>query len=113
MIYWITGRGKSGKTTLARRLAKQINGIILAGEDIREYFPQDYTLSGRRANLELITNFALILEKQGFNVIICCQSPNYQMRKELQSKFEECLEIQLPFGNNDAWGNIEYEETPL
>jgi len=107
MIFWITGKAKSGKTTLAYRMAKQIKGIVLDGDDVRKYFPEEYDSMSIYRHLERITNFALILENQGFNVIISCISPDRSIRKYFQRKFESCIEICLPFGT--MWEGTKYE----
>ena len=108
MVYWITGRANSGKTTLAHKIAKQINGIVLDGDEMRKYFPQSFESGGRRANLYGLTVYAKILDKQGFNVVIACVSPNKSLRKEFQKEFKDCIEIQMPFG--ELWEGTEYEE---
>jgi len=35
-IYWITGQSGSGKTTLAYALQKEIGGVVLDGDEMRE-----------------------------------------------------------------------------
>jgi len=109
MVYWITGRRHSGKTTLAKRLALQIpRSIVLDGDEIRSYFPTGYSYEDREANQTLIANFAHILEDQGYTPIIACVSPNRLLRDSLQAEFKECIEIQLPFG--ELWPGTTYEE---
>ena len=108
MVYWITGRSGAGKTTLAKRIAKQTNGIILDGDKIREYFPSDFTDEGREKNIMLIAKFAALLEEQGFIVIVACISPKREWRKKAQSLLNEYIEICLPFGK--LWEGTDYEE---
>lgn len=110
MVYWITGRPSSGKTTLAKRLAKQTNGIIIDGDHIRNYFPTGYSESDRYDNIMRIAKFAKIIEDQGKIAIVACVSPKKSIRKEAQAMFKECIEIELPFGENVSWGGAEYEE---
>lgn len=108
MVYWITGRSGAGKTTLANRIAKQTNGIVLDGDEIRENFPSDFSDEGRKNNIMLIANFAAILDKQGFDVVVACISPKREWREEAQTLFKKCIEICLPFG--ELWEGTEYEE---
>jgi len=109
MLYWITGRRHSGKTTLAKKLAAQIaKGVVLDGDEYRSYFPAGYTDGERQRNQEGLTAFAHILEDQGFVPIIACVSPDKLFREALQSEFDECIEIQLPFG--ELWPGTTYEE---
>jgi len=108
MVYWITGRSGAGKTTLANRIAKQTNGIVLDGDKIREYFPSDFTDEGRENIIMLIAKFAALLEEQGFDVVVACVSPKREWRKEAQTLFKKCIEICLPFG--ELWEGTDYEE---
>ena len=109
MVYWITGRKGCGKTTLAHKIAAQIpNSVVLDGDHVRSYFPSGYTDEARYENQARITNIARILEDQGVTVIIACVSPRKSVRKELQSKFTQCIEIQLPGG--ELWPGTYYED---
>ena len=110
MVYWITGRRHSGKTTLARKLEKQIpNSVVLDGDEFRAYNNnQDYTDAGRRSNQEALAKAAAQWEVLGKVPIIACVSPNKNLRKALQATFKSCLEIQLPFG--ELWEGTTYEE---
>ena len=109
MVYWITGRRHSGKTTLAKRMAARVQkAVVLDGDEFREEFPEDFTAEGRQRNQERLASVARILERQGFVPIIACVSPKRGVRSRLQATFAECIEIQLPFG--DLWPNTTYEE---
>ena len=108
MIYWITGRKNSGKTTLAHRIAKQINGIIVDGDEVRKYFPTGYTDEERYDNIMRIAKIAKLMEDQGQVVIVACVSPKIKWRKEAQKMFDECIEICMPFG--ELWAGTEFEE---
>ena len=109
MIYWITGKPNSGKTTLAYKIAKQINGIVLDGDDIRKIFPDTFKVDGRQRNQKRLVDLAILLDKQGFNVVIACVSPNKSYRGFLQKGFEKgCIEIQMPFGK--LWPGTKYED---
>lgn len=110
MVYWITGRRHSGKTTLARKLAAQIpNSVVLDGDEFREHFGNhDYTYAGRVLNQKQLTDAAAQYEKLGKIAIIACVSPNKVVRKQFQATFKECIEIQLPYG--DLWPGSTYEE---
>ena len=109
MVYWITGRRHSGKTTLAHKLAKQIKGgVVLDGDEFRQMFPEDFSKMGRFRNQRRMAKIARLLQAQGFTPIIACVSPSKVMRKALQSYIENCIEIQLPFG--ELWEGTTYEE---
>ena len=108
MVYWITGRKNSGKTTLAYRMAKQTNAIVLDGDEFREFFPTGYTKLDRYKNILRIAYTARILENQGKTVIIACVSPFRTDRVAAQSVLKECIEICMPFG--ELWEGTEFEE---
>lgn len=109
MVYWITGRKGCGKTTLAHKIAAQIPGsVVLDGDHVRSYFPEDYTDIGRYAHQERLTKIARILEDQDVVAIIACVSPKKEVRKSLQSNFRQCIEIQLPGG--ELWPGTFYED---
>ena len=108
MVYWITGRSNSGKTTLAHRLAKQTNGIVVDGDHVRKYFPVGFSDEERQDNIIRIAKIAKIIEDQGRVAIVACVSPKRAWRQEAQGLFKECVEICLPFG--ELWEGTEYEE---
>jgi len=108
MVYWITGRSSSGKTTLAYRLAKQTNGIVVDGDHVRKYFPVGFSDEERQDNIMRIAKIAKIIEDQGREAIVACVSPKRAWRQEAQGLFKECVEICLPFG--ELWEGTEYEE---
>ena len=108
MVYWITGRANSGKTTLAHKIAAQINGVVLDGDDIRRVFPAGYDRKDRRAHQLRLMKLARVLHGHGVNVVVACVSPDKKYRRLLQKLLKECVEIQLPFG--ELWEGTEYEE---
>ena len=110
MVYWITGRKNSGKTTLAYRLRSQIpDSVVLDGDQVRELWQNNqYDTVGRAQNLEQITKIAVLLENQGHTVIVACVSPIRSERKYYQMWFNDCIEICMPFG--ELWEGTVYEE---
>jgi len=108
MVYWITGRKNSGKTTLAYRIAAQTNGIVIDGDEVRDYFFAGYTDEDRWKNILRIAKIARLIEKQGKTVIVACVSPKKEWRENAQAFFEECIEICMPFG--ELWEGTEFEE---
>ena len=108
MVYWITGRKNSGKTTLAYRIAKQTNGVVVDGDEVRKYFPNGYTDEERYNNIMTIAKIAKLIEGQGKVAVVACVSPKIEWRSEAQAMFDECLEICLPFG--ELWEGTTYEE---
>ena len=108
MLYWITGRKNSGKTTLAYRIARQTNGIVVDGDEVRALFPMGYSDKDRYENILRIAKIAKIFENQGRVVIVSCVSPKQKWREQAQNMFEECIEICMPFG--ELWKGSTFEE---
>jgi adenylylsulfate kinase-like enzyme len=107
--YWITGKKGSGKTTLAHKLADQIpKAVVLDADHFRAYMDFGYTPEGRVQNQTALAAFGRMLEDQDFVPIIACVSPVKEVRKRLQKQFEQCIEIQLPFGT--LWEGTTYED---
>jgi len=111
MVYWITGRKNSGKTTLAYRIAEQINGIVIDGDEVRKVFPTGYTNEERYDNIMRIAKIAKIFELQDRTVIVSCVSPYRKWREEAQAMFSECIEICMPFG--ELWEGSVFEEPEI
>ncbi len=82
-ITWITGNSKSGKTTLAN---KMISGeVLLDGDDMRTVWTDlKFTKDDRWEQNMRIARLAKILDKQGFNVIVCTICPFRELRKQVQ-----------------------------
>jgi len=109
MIFWITGRAGSGKTTLARKICNQTGAILIDGDLVRlKMQNKDYSRLGIDLNLRHIVSMALKGVEDDKNVVISCISPYREMRKKYQSMLPNCIEIQLPFGT--MWEGTEYEE---
>lgn len=108
MVYFITGRANSGKTTLAYRLAKQLNGVVIDGDEVRVQYPTGFNDNHRHAHIMRMAYMAKDIEDSGGIAIIACVSPKRIWRKEAQSIFKECVEICMPFG--ELWEGTEYEE---
>ena len=110
MVYWITGRANSGKTTLAKRLAKQVDGIVIDGDEVRKIWGTTdcFRDSDRYLNILTIARIARLIEKQDKIAIVACISPKRSVRYEAQLLFDQCIEICMPFG--ELWEGTEYEE---
>jgi adenylylsulfate kinase-like enzyme len=111
MVYWITGRKNSGKTTLAYRLKAQIpNSEVIDADEIRkrDYPDLGYTDIERRWNIMNLARLARQAEKDGKVAIVAAVSPKRQWREEAQSILDECIEICMPFG--ELWEGTDYEE---
>ncbi len=105
MVIWITGLSGTGKSTLARKLAEnlnlsELNAFVVDGDDVRTLFQADkgehnYSIEGRRANAERLVRLSKYIEKQGFNVICATLCIFDDILKQNLSTFDEYIQIHL------------------
>lgn len=103
MVYWITGRKGSGKTTLAYHLKEILEGygesvVVLDGDEIRAEFPIGYTEAERWERTYTICKWAAIFERQNVIPIIALLSEKEMWRKNRRRWFKESKLIYLPGG---------------
>lgn len=92
-IFWLTGLPCSGKTTIAKELAKHIHAEILDGDDIRKIIKNtDFSLEGRKNHMMSVAEFASILSKYN-NVIVSLVSPIKSVREEIKKMYPNLTEI--------------------
>lgn len=114
MVYWLTGKSSSGKTVYAKRLKRQFEEmgskvVLLDGDEVRDQFSNEgYEDKDREKHIMTIANFASILEKQGFIVIIALISPKKEWRMKARKLFEKSMLIYLPGGF--LWEGTDFEE---
>ena len=99
MIIWLTGQPGSGKTTMATKLFEmysdwlQLDNVIhLDGDDVRDVLDnKDYSLEGRRKNIQFAIDMARVLHDKDYVVICSFVSPYRDMREKLKemSKVKE------------------------
>lgn len=81
-MIWIYGNSGSGKTTLANRL-KTSRTAILDGDDLRKVWKLGFCQKDRWEQNMRIARLAIILERQGFEVIIATICPYRKLREEI------------------------------
>lgn len=92
-IFWLTGLPCSGKTTIAKELAKHMHAEILDGDDIRRIIKNtDFSLEGRKNHMMSVAEFAYILSKYN-NVIVSLVSPIKSVREEIKKMYPNLTEI--------------------
>jgi adenylylsulfate kinase-like enzyme len=105
-LYWFTGQPGAGKTTLAQLLKLKLEEdfsfkkiVILDGDEIRDLFNnQDYSIDGRKKNVELVQNCCRFLVNNEIVVIVCMVSPFSDQRSQIVKElngveiFVECIE---------------------
>ena len=112
MVYVITGRKNSGKTTLAYHLKEILEGygesvVILDGDEIRKEFPIGYSDAKRIPRIRIIAKLAKIFEQQGVISIIALLLENKVWREGMRKEFENSRLIYLPGGSGPE--GISYE----
>lgn len=98
MIIWFTGNTGAGKTTHAKNIISERPKIILDGDDMRETICRDLGLSltDRFENNLRIARLAVLLESQGFDIVVAVICPTEAMREEVK-KITQCHMIYLPY----------------
>lgn len=92
-IFWLTGLPCSGKTTIAKELAKHIHAEILDGDNIRRIIKNtDFTDQGRKNHMMSTAEFASILSKYN-NVVVSLVSPLKLVREEIKRNYPNLIEI--------------------
>lgn len=92
-IFWLTGLSGSGKSTIAKELAKQVYAEILDGDDIRELMKNtDFSVEGRRRHMLSVAELAYRFSKYT-NVIVALISPIKEVREEIKKKYHNIKEI--------------------
>lgn len=95
MIIWLTGQPGSGKTTIAKELVTSsalCQWFHIDGDDIRELFDnKDYSISGRKKNIELAQKLAQYLNSKGKKVVVSLVSPYKEQRDTFKEKMGKDL----------------------
>lgn len=105
MVIWLIGLSGAGKTTIGRHLCEMWkkeapNTVLVDGDEIRALFKADrdpaaYTIEGRRANAERITDLCAWLDHQGINVVCCILSLFPDMRDGNRHRFSRYFEAYI------------------
>lgn len=83
-IIWLTGHSGSGKSTIARGLQKQLDCVILDGDEMRECISRDLGLSreDRREHNHRVARLARVLARQKL-VLVPVIAPMKGVREEI------------------------------
>lgn len=97
MIIWITGKRKSGKTTLAKELCSKMGAINLDGDKMRVSISTDLGFSNadRFTNNVRIAKLSKVLEEQGFDVVVSTICPDIKGLREEIFNLTGCKFINL------------------
>lgn len=92
MIIWFTGQPGAGKTTLALKLIEEkkrenpeLNIVHIDGDNLRSITQNfDYSLEGRKKNIENVQTIARFMDFYGALVVISVVAPLRVMRDTLK-----------------------------
>jgi len=82
LISWIYGRGRTGKTTLAKKLAVP-DAVVLDGDDLRHCWKLGKDREDRIEHNMRIAHLAFLLESQGFRVVVATMCPYKHLREAI------------------------------
>lgn len=105
MIIVLFGQPCSGKTTLAKKLSKDLSyGMVnspvinIDGDDLRGLFKNvDFSREGRLANLKRASELAYFLHMKGFIVLVSVMYPFLEARDYLNSLHEHVNWVYLEY----------------
>jgi len=82
-VIWMTGLPCSGKSSIIKRLQKEIHNLaILDGDELREWLsPKDFSKQGRDEHNKKVAHLAKLLLKHGVPVGVSLISPYIENRK--------------------------------
>jgi adenylylsulfate kinase-like enzyme len=138
-IFWFTGQAGAGKTELANMLKLRLireqtivqqtyigkdiwsshipnkKFVIIDGDDIRELYKNtDYSVEGRKANVDFVQKMCLFLKKNNIVPIVCMVSPFAEQRRAF---IQEENGIEIYVHCNEIRGrenyHIDYYEKPV
>ncbi len=113
MVYLITGKAGSGKTTRAYQMREKLRlehkqCVVIDGDTMRRYFKTGFSDKDRQDHIERMGRIARLLETQDVIVIISAMLPKREWRDSIRSHFSECEVIYIEGGT--LWEGTVYEE---
>ena len=108
-VIWLTGISGSGKTTLGLKLKERFSRQdkrveLLDGDIVRSFFEGDlgYTKSERMLNVRRIAFAAMLLAKNGIDVIVANIAPYYEVRDFIRKNIKDYIQIYLEVSKEEA-----------
>jgi adenylylsulfate kinase len=125
-LYWFTGQSGAGKTVLAKLLKNHLEElpspyffeinkyVIIDGDDIRNiYENKDYSIEGRKANVDFVQKLCSFLLKNGIIPIVSMVSPFAKQREDF---IDENNGVEIFVSTKEIRGrehfHVEYFEKP-
>ena len=105
ILFWITGLSGSGKTSIAKKISREISNnygptIVISGDDLRKIFILDkYDYKSRLYNMKKFTQFSKFITDQKINVIFAIvgliEKPRVWSRKNIDNYIEIYIKSDL------------------
>ena len=101
ILFWITGLSGSGKTTIAKKIKKdiiQLYGptLLVSGDNLRKIFKLNkYTYNERASNSKKFCKFAKFVTNQKINLIFAAVGMMDSMRKWYRNNIDNYIEIYI------------------
>jgi len=88
---WLSGLPCSGKTSIAKEIAKQTGAFHLDGDILRRHICSDlgFSKEDREENLRRASSIAKMLNEGGFNVVASFITPYQSVRDSIRKRVEE------------------------
>ena len=85
MIVWLTGQSGAGKTTLAKKITKDLWCVNLDGDEMRESISlrAGFSKEDRKEHNLRIARLAKVLDRQEHLIIVTVIAPMEEVRKEI------------------------------
>jgi adenylyl-sulfate kinase len=105
---WLTGLSGAGKSTIAHRLAMELQHRgrrveMLDGDDVRTHLCKGlgFSREDRDTNIERITFVASLLVRHGAAVVVAAISPYAQAREKARVRIQDFIEVYVKCSLNE------------
>ena len=101
ILFWITGLSGSGKTSIAKKIKKDISkkygpSIVISGDNLRKIFVLDkYDYYSRLLNMKKFLDFAKFITDQKINLIFAVVGLIEKPKNSARKKIANFIEIYL------------------